>query len=83
VADGVRERADLRRELISLTAQARLPRWVITGLPPGMVVILAIVHPNYLNPLFQTTAGQILLALATVMVVAGSLIMRAITNVKV
>jgi tight adherence protein B len=83
VADGVRERADLRRELISLTAQARLSRWVITGLPPGMVVILAIVHPNYLNPLFQTTAGQILLALATVMVVAGSLIMRAITNVKV
>jgi tight adherence protein B len=83
VADGVRERGDLRRELVSLTAQARLSRWVITGLPPGMVVILAIVHPNYLNPLFQTTTGQILLAFATGMVVLGSLIMRAITNVKV
>ena len=83
VADGVRERADLRRELVSLTAQARLSRWVITGLPPGMVVILAIVHPNYLSPLFQTTTGQILLALATGMVVVGSLIMRTITNVKV
>jgi tight adherence protein B len=83
VADGVRERADLRRELISLTAQARLSRWVITGLPPSMVVILAIVHPNYLEPLFGTTTGQILLGLAAGLVVVGSLIMRAITNVKV
>src|SRR5207248_3099909 len=28
VGDGVRERADLRRELVSLTAQARLSRWI-------------------------------------------------------
>jgi tight adherence protein B len=83
VADGVRERGDLRRELISLTAQARLSRWVITGLPPAMVVILEIVHPSYLTPLFETTTGQILLGLATGLVVLGSLIMRAITNVKV
>ena len=83
VGDGVRERADLRRELVSLTAQARLSRWIVTALPPGMIAVLALLHPAYLRPLFHTTGGQLLLGLAVVFVVAGSLVMRAITTIKV
>jgi tight adherence protein B len=82
VADGVRERADLRRELNSLTAQARLSRWVVTGLPPGMIAILWIIRPSYMKPLLDTNGGQLMLALAFVMVLSGSLIMRAITDIK-
>ena len=83
VGDGVRERADLRRELVSLTAQARLSRWIVTALPPGMIAVLALLHPAYLRPLFHTTGGQLLLGLAVVLVVSGSLVMRVITNIKV
>jgi tight adherence protein B len=60
VADGVRERADLRRELHSLTAQARLSRWIVTGLPVALVLILELLRPAYLRPLFQTTAAAAL-----------------------
>jgi tight adherence protein B len=83
VGDGVRERADLRRELVSLTAQARLSRWIVTALPPGMIGVLALLHPAYLRPLFQTAGGQLLVGVAVVLVVTGSLVMRAITNIKV
>jgi tight adherence protein B len=78
IAAGVRERLDLRRELQALTAQARLSRWVVTGLPVGVLAILEVIHPAYLYPLLHTTAGAIVLVLATLLMIAGSAVMRLI-----
>jgi tight adherence protein B len=83
LAEAVRERAELRRELGALTAQARLSRWVVTLLPPGVLGVVAIVNPNYLQPLFNTPTGNVVLAIAVTMLVAGSLVMRAMTEIKV
>jgi tight adherence protein B len=83
VADSVRERAELRRELQSLTAQARLSRYVVTALPPAVTGMIALINPAYIRPLFETTAGVVLIFIATGLVVGASLIMRAITDIKV
>jgi tight adherence protein B len=83
VADSVRERGELRRELQSLTAQARLSRYVVTALPPAVTGMIALINPEYIRPLFQTTAGVVLIFIATGLVICASLIMRAITDIKV
>jgi tight adherence protein B len=82
VAEGVRERIELRRELESLTAQARLSRWVVTLLPPMMMLVISVANGSYLRPLFDTSTGVVLLLLASGMVVAGSLVMKAIVSVE-
>jgi tight adherence protein B len=82
VAAGVRERMDLRRELRSLTAQARLSRWVVTLLPLGLLLVIALVNPSYERPLFHTSTGILLLVMAAAMVTVGSLVMRAIVRVE-
>ena len=82
VADAVRERADLRRELQSLTGQARLSRGIVTALPPGMLAVISLINPGYERPLLHG-GGQLVLGVAIVMVAAGWLIMRAITDIKV
>lgn len=76
IANAARERLDLRRELRALTAQARLSRWIVSSLPPAILVILALISPSYLHPLFHTVAGFIVLSLATALVLAGSFAMR-------
>jgi tight adherence protein B len=83
VADSVRERGELRREMQALTAQARLSRYIVTALPPGVVLVVALINPSYVWPLFHTSTGVILLIFATCLVIGGSFIMRAITNIKV
>lgn len=83
VADAVRDRADLRRELVALTAQARLSRWVVTLLPPGVMVVIEVVNPGYLRPLINTTGGNIALAVGAVLLITGSLVMRLMTEIKV
>jgi tight adherence protein B len=82
VADSVRERADLRRELRALTAQARLSRYIVTALPPLVACAIALIDPGYLRPLFHTTAGVILILISLAMLATASRIMRTITNVE-
>jgi tight adherence protein B len=82
VADSVRERAELRRELRALTAQARLSRYVVTSLPIVVAGAIALINPHYIRPLFHTTAGVVLVFIAGVLLLAASLVMRSITDVK-
>jgi tight adherence protein B len=82
VADAVRERMELRRELQSLTAQARLSRWVVTALPPMLLLVISVADGSYVRPLFHTSTGVLLLLVSFGMVVAGSLVMKAIVNVE-
>jgi tight adherence protein B len=83
VAEGVRERADLRRELQALTSQARLSRWVVTLIPPAVAGAVMVLDPTYMKPLFTTTTGIIMLAVATTLVIIGSLVMAKMTEIKV
>jgi tight adherence protein B len=83
VADSVRERGELRRELHALTAQARLSRYVVTALPPVVLAAVALLNPGYVEPLFHTTTGVVLIFVASGLLVGASLVMRAITNIKV
>jgi len=83
VADSVRERAELRRELKALTAQARLSRYVVTSLPVVVAGAIALINPHYIAPLFHTAVGIVLVFVAGALLISASLVMRAITDVKV
>ena len=82
VVEAIRERFKLRRLVQALTAQGRLSRWILIGLPIVVAGWMGLVNPHYLAPLFHTTGGQILLAMAVVMVTAGSLVIKRITSIE-
>jgi tight adherence protein B len=83
VADTVRERFELRRLVRTLTAQGRLSRWILTGLPVFLLIIITLLNPTYISPLYSQTGGRVLLIVAAVMVTSGSLVIRRIINIKV
>jgi tight adherence protein B len=78
IAAGARERADLRRELRALTAQARMSRVIVTALPVAVLALLSAVNPSYMSPLFTTTGGIIVLCMAGGLVMMGWFVMRAL-----
>ena len=49
---------------------------------PGMLAVISLINPGYERPLLHG-GGQLVLGVAIVMVAAGWLIMRAITDIKV
>jgi tight adherence protein B len=83
VSDTIRHRSELRRMISTLTTQGRMARWIVSLLPPGLLTVITVLNPEYMKPLIATTAGHVLLALGTVMVVAGSLVIKKIVNIDV
>jgi tight adherence protein B len=83
VTDTIRERFELRRMIQTLTAQGRLSRWIVSALPVALLVAISIINPAYTEPLLVTTGGRLMLLFAAVMLVAGSLVIKKIVNIKV
>jgi tight adherence protein B len=83
VADNVRDRADLRRLISTLTAQGRISRWVVSALPVVLALLITVINPTYLDPLFKTSAGHAMLVVAVVLLVMGSLVIKKIVNIEV
>ena len=83
VVETIRDRFDLRRLIQTLTAQGRMARWILTLLPVFLAIVISLLNPSYMQPLFATTAGQVLVTLAVIMVVTGSLVIKRIVNIKV
>jgi tight adherence protein B len=83
VADTLRERAMIRRQIRVLTAEGRLSAWVLTCLPIAIGVYMFAVNPDYIGTLFTTTIGLIMLGVAAVLLLVGVLWMRKIVDIDV
>jgi tight adherence protein B len=79
----VRERFDLQRLVKTLTAQGRVSRWIVTAIPLVLLAAISLLNPGYVAPLFHRTGGQVLLVVALVMVITGSLVIRKIVDIEV
>jgi tight adherence protein B len=83
VAETVRQRSELQRMVQTLTAQGRMSRWVVSFIPVALLGIVTLMNPDYMAPTFETGTGRMLLTLAGIMVVVGSLVIKKIVNIKV
>jgi tight adherence protein B len=83
VVDTIRERFELRRLVKTLTAQGRMSRWVVSLLPVGLLFAISALNPSYMAPLFDKPIGRLLLVMAAVLVVSGSLVIKRIVDIKV
>ena len=83
VANTVRERGYIRRQVQVLSAEGRLSVAILSALPFLILLYLAIVNPEYITPLFTTTTGIILLVAAGSMMGAGIFVMSRMVKIDV
>jgi tight adherence protein B len=83
VADTLRERAQMRRQIRVLTAEGRLSAWVLVGLPIGIGVYMFAVNPEYISLLVTTKLGLFMSGTAIVLMVLGTFWMRKIVDIDV
>jgi tight adherence protein B len=83
VANTVRERAYVQRQVRVLSAEGRLSIAILTALPFGIFFYLALVNPEYVAPLFTTMIGRILLLVGGTLMAAGVFVMTRIVRIDV
>ena len=79
VAETVRERQRLSRQVRTLTAEGRLSAYVLTGLPILLALFFQLSNPHYFDPL-RKAPGPALIILAGVLMVIGWAWMRKLVK---
>jgi tight adherence protein B len=83
VAETLRERERLRRQVSALSAEGRLSGIILAGLPVVFTVYLTLVQPGYLEPMVTTRMGLTLLAMGVILLVIGAVWMSRVVKVRV
>ncbi len=83
VAEFMRGREELRREVQALTAEGRLSAYILGGLPFGLALFVSVTNGDYLTPLFTTAPGLAMLAIAGTLMAVAFVMMAKIVRIEV
>lgn len=83
ISETVAERIRMRREVMSLTAQGRFTGMILGLLPFGFAVIISMINPHYLQPLFDEDIGHMAIAGGIVLELVGFFFINKIVNIDV
>ncbi len=83
VADTIRDRDTIRRQIDVLTAEGRLSVGILTALPIGVAIYMAWVNPTYIGLLFETGLGLLMTTVASCLLAVGVVWMRKVVKIDV
>ena len=79
----IRERFKIMRQVRVHTAQGRLTMTMLMGMPPTVVVIMMVLSPEFIRPLFTDPIGHVLLVAGISLQTMGYFIIKKIIRIQV
>lgn len=83
ISETIRERTRIKQEIRTLTAQGRMSGLIIGLMPVALLGFIAVINPEYLRILTESTLGIVMLVGAAGSELLGLLIIRRIIDIKV
>jgi tight adherence protein B len=79
----IRERFKIQRQVRVYTAQGRLTMALLMGMPPIIIVVMMVLNPSFIRPLFSDPIGHTLLVAGITLQTIGYFVIRKIIRIQV
>lgn len=83
VAATMRERSRMKGEVRALTAEGRASALLLVFMVPALGLVMYVLNPSYMGPLFSTGTGHVMLGISAVMIGGGYLWMSKMVKIDV
>jgi len=83
IGETIRDRIDIQREVMALTAEEQMTGYVLSALPTLLGLLLFLINPTFMKPLFAPGLVRILPISAAVMQILGFIVMRHMLKIEV
>ncbi|MEB3197241.1 MAG: type II secretion system F family protein [Candidatus Sericytochromatia bacterium] len=83
VAETIRQRNKLQKQIRTLTTQGRMSGWVLALLPVGLFVAMFLIAPDRTGLLLSHPIGMLMTALGAGMIAAGAYFIKRIVTIEV
>ncbi|WP_228386239.1 type II secretion system F family protein [Ornithinicoccus halotolerans] len=82
VAETIRDRGQIRRQVKALAAEGKLSAVILVALPVCMAGFLSWANPAYMSRLVDNMLGLIMITVAVLLLIVGSLWLRKMVTIK-
>ena len=82
VNETIRERSEIKGHIKSLAAEGKFSAYILMAMPIGIVMMLMLVNPGYMNVMFTNPLGWGMIAASVILMTIGGLWMRKIIDLK-
>ena len=79
----IRARKLMREKIKALSGEAVASAFIIGALPPGVVLLISITSPAYMQPMFQDSRGHMMLMVGAGWMAMGIFVMCRMINFKI
>ncbi|MBT2521305.1 type II secretion system F family protein [Arthrobacter sp. ISL-28] len=82
VGETIRERSEIKGHIKALAAEGKFSGYILMAMPVGIVAMLMLVNPKYMDKMFSHPLGWGMIALSVILMTVGGLWMRKIIDLK-
>lgn len=79
----IRKRKQLRRKIKAMTAEGRVTGYILGAIPIVMFIALYFASPGHLDPLFDTSTGNIILGISIGLIIVAQLIVHKMIDIDI
>lgn len=79
----IRERLKLTNKISAMMTQGKVQGMVVTAMPFVLMIVLHLLDPKHMEPLYTTIPGYAMLALMLGLLTVGALVIRKIVNIQI
>ena len=83
LANTIRERDTVSRQIKTLTAEGRLSAIILYVLPFAVAALLYVMNPGYLSVMYTTGPGLVMLAVSAILLAVGGVWLRKVVTIEV
>ncbi|AMM33640.1 type II secretion system protein F [Sinomonas atrocyanea] len=82
VNETIRERSEIKGHISALAAEGKFSAYILMALPIGIVVMLMLVNPSYMTPMFTDPLGWAMIAASAVLMGIGGFWLKKIITIQ-
>jgi tight adherence protein B len=82
LANVMRERFKVKRQIRVISAHGRITGWVLSGLPPSLAAAMMIIIPGHISALIDDPMGPPMIVAALALQTVGMLIIKKLVNIE-
>lgn len=79
----INDKIDICQEIDVILAEKKLEKRILSILPPGLVFILSTTAGDYMQPVFESVAGRIVMTVSLLIMIAANMISAQILDIKI
>ncbi len=83
IAGMIRERVRLQGEINAATSEGRMSAGILVAMPIVMALVISVINPGYLDPLFHEKAGIMMLIGAGLLMLVGIIVIKKMLDIDI